>query len=291
MSGAPIAATDRVADVLARDERLVDVFVAVSPAFERLRSPGLRRVMARLVTVEQAARVARVEPAVLLDRLNHAIADPGRHDAAPEPNESTMPGTDPSAPRPEALSAIPEDRVVELDVRDALRNGEEPFSRIMAARREVADDGALRLRAIFEPVPLYAVMARQGFEHWTEQLDADDWVIWFYRDPADADADAAAGAEPGQEPAGPESAGQEEAAGEAGDDVVVLDVRGLEPPEPMVRTLAALDALPVGSTLVQINVREPRFLLPQLAERGFVYEVREQAEDLVRVFIRHAEGD
>ena len=70
----------------------------------------------------------------------------------------------------------------------------------------------------------------------------------------------------------------------------MLDVRGLEPPEPMVRTLEALEALPPGATLVQVNVRVPRMLLPQLGARGFVYEVREQGPDLVRVFIRRADG-
>ena len=68
------------------------------------------------------------------------------------------------------------------------------------------------------------------------------------------------------------------------DNVVVLDVRGLEPPEPMIRTLAALEQLPPGSTLVQINVRVPKFLLPLLDERGFTYDIREQG-DVVRLFI------
>ncbi len=56
----------------------------------------------------------------------------------------------------------------------------------------------------------------------------------------------------------------------------------------MVRTLEALEALDAGGTLVQINERVPRFLLPKLEERGFTYEVRQQACDLVRVFIRRA---
>ena len=35
-NGGPIAAGDRVASVIARDERLIDVFTSLSPAFERL---------------------------------------------------------------------------------------------------------------------------------------------------------------------------------------------------------------------------------------------------------------
>lgn len=182
---------------------------------------------------------------------------------------------------PEALARIPGQDVVELDVREALRSGQEPFSTIMAAREEVPDGGALSLRAIFEPVPLYGVMARHGFAHWTEKLADDDWRVWFY-------PEGPAAGETGEP--GPQAAPAPDSGSEGADDgVVVLDVRGLEPPEPLVRTLAALEELPEGHTLVQINVRVPRFLLPQLRERGFSWEIREQEPDLVRVFIRRAD--
>jgi uncharacterized protein (DUF2249 family) len=172
--------------------------------------------------------------------------------------------------------------IVELDVREELRAGREPFSLIMAAKAKVPEGGALKLRAIFEPVPLYAVLAKQGFDHRTERLADDDWVVWFHRTVASGGAADDAGAHES-----PDSCGG--CGGEAG--VVVLDVRGLEPPEPMVRTLAALETLPPDHTLVQINVKEPRFLLPQLAERGFDYEVREQGPQLVRTFIRRAQPE
>lgn len=261
---------DRVATVLAADERLIDVFVSLSPAFERLRNPAMRKVMSRLVTVEQAARMAGVNADELVARLN------GEGNGA----ASTAAGRAPSSPRlPPHLAALDDDAIVEVDVREDLRNGQEPFSRIMAARREVPPGGALRVRAIFEPVPLYAVMAKQGLEHHTEELGPEDWRVWFF-----------SGAIATEPPPGDAQHASARAAAdvEAEDDVVVLDVRGLEPPEPMVRTLEALETLPAGGTLVQLNVRVPRFLLPLLDERGFTYEIREQEPDLVRVFIRRA---
>lgn len=276
-----IRRTDRVADVLAQDESLVEAFVAVSDAFRTLRNPVMRRTMARLATVEHAARVAGLDPDDLVARLNAAAGgEPGAHNDPPRPSEET-PMPDTREPVPPALARIPAERVVDLDVRDDLRNGHEPFSRIMAARREVPEGGALRLRAIFEPAPLYAVMGRQGFEHWTERLADDDWRVTFYRD-----------AEPPTTPAGsgggtPRTDDRRPGAEDEGEeDVVVIDVRGMEPPEPMVRTLAALEELPAGKTLVQINERVPQFLLPRLEELGFGYEVREQGDALVRVFIR-----
>jgi uncharacterized protein (DUF2249 family) len=296
---------DRVAAVLERDARFVEVFASVSPHFERLRRPSLRRVMARLVTVEQAARIAGVNPEVLLERLNQSLSTWSAPDgpvlqsaslenavqpAPPEPVRQECAGT--GQPRavpiegeqiPGVLAGIPPGRVVDLDVREELRQGREPFSRIMSAKAELPHGHVLRLRAIFEPAPLYTVMAKQGFQRWTEKLAADDWRVWFYR------ADEAGQTEIRPTLVDPDDAGEARLPDEAVEDVIVLDVRGMEPPEPMVRTLAALEALPPGGTLVQLNARVPEFLLPKLDELGFRYEVREQDEDLVRVFIRRGE--
>lgn len=265
-----IRAGDRVAAVLAQDERLLDVFVAASPAFEKLRSSAMRKTMARLVTVEQAARIAGVEPALLIDRLNEALLGASPAAGAPWPTQGR---STPPPPVPDALTALPADRIVDLDVREDLRAGKEPFRRILDAARALPTGSVLRVRAIFEPAPLYAVLAKQGLGHATEQLAPDDWRVWFHHDAAAASAGEA----------------REVAGSAVADDVIVLDVRGLEPPEPMVRTLEALAEMPRDKTLVQLNVRVPQYLLPKLAERGFTYEVREQGPDLVRLFIRHRE--
>lgn len=262
---------DRVSEVLRADESLLEVFTSVSPAFERLRNPRMRRVMSRLVTVEQAARIAGVDPDELVRRLNAGAAA-----ATDTPLERAVEAaSDRPADRPAALTEIPPELVVEVDVREELRSGQEPFSRIMAARREIPAGGAMCVRAIFEPVPLYSVLGAQGFDHFSERLDEEDWRVWFY---------PASDPPPPRAPAPVEPAGLEEQEG-----AVVLDVRGLEPPEPMVRTLAALEELPAGETLVQVNVRVPEFLLPLLDERGFSYEIYEQQPELVRVVIRRRE--
>ncbi len=238
-----IHASDRVAKVLAQDERLLEVFVAASPAFEKLRNAAMRKTMAKLVTVEQAARIAGVDAADLVDRLNRALDG-----AAPAHVEEPrgLPVVPDLPPIPEALRALPADRIIDLDVRDDLRAGKEPFHKILEAARSLPPDRVLRLRAIFEPAPLYAVLAKHGLGHATERLAADDWRVWFHHDAAARQAPAPAAADA-------------EAHGES---VIVLDVRGLEPPEPMVKTLEALATLPRGTTLVQLNVRVPQFLIP-----------------------------
>ena len=266
---APVRASDRVSDVLARDESLVEVFVRQSPHFTKLRNRALRRVMARLVTVEDAAKIAGIAPAGLVGELNAALGiEPSSGPAtAAGPTTSEPAGTHGGPQRPAGAP------VVEVDVREDLRAGREPFSKIMAAVAELASGDVLRLRATFEPAPLYAVLGKRGFVHETRNEGAEDWSVYFWRAESGA---APAAAEPAARAAAPNTE----------TDTVRLDVRGLEPPEPMQRTLEALETLPAGYTLVQINVRVPQFLLPILAERGYQWEIDESASDHVLVRIR-----
>ncbi|MBV6522484.1 MAG: hypothetical protein MNPFHGCM_02632 [Gemmatimonadaceae bacterium] len=151
---------------------------------------------------------------------------------------------------PLALQVVDPATIVEADVREDLRAGREPFQRIMAARAEVPEFGALIVRATFEPAPLYRVMGKAGWAHHTEHLADDDWRVWFYRE------------------------------------IPVLDVREMEPPEPLAHTLNAAAALPPGGALVQLNVRVPKFLLPKLTDQGFSYHTREVSPDRVHVLIK-----
>ncbi|MGE0848041.1 MAG: DUF2249 domain-containing protein [Hyphomicrobiaceae bacterium] len=58
-------------------------------------------------------------------------------------------------------------------------------------------------------------------------------------------------------------------------DAVHIDVRGLEPPEPMVEILRLIDGGVIEGVLVAHLDREPIFLYPELDDRGLAYEVME----------------
>lgn len=82
---------------------------------------------------------------------------------------------------PAPLAEVPDGRLRDLDVRDQLRRGAEPFERIMAAVSSLDAGEVLRVRAIFEPEPLKGVLGGRGFSHWTERLGPEDFRVWFYR--------------------------------------------------------------------------------------------------------------
>jgi uncharacterized protein (DUF2249 family) len=173
--------------------------------------------------------------------------------------------------RPEPLRRVGAANEVHLDVREDIRRDQEPFAKIMATVKALGAEQVLVLRSPFEPVPLLAALGKRGFAHWIEQSAPDDWTVWFYREPSAA-----------------ENAVQVATVGAPADrDTVVVDVRGLEPPEPMVRVLGRLDMLRPGQRLVVLHERRPMLLYPQLDERGFAHETDEPEPGVVRIVVRY----
>jgi uncharacterized protein (DUF2249 family) len=257
-----ITADTNLGGLLDEHPELVEVLAGSHDGFARLRNRRLRQVVAPRVTVGEAARLAGVPVADLVTTLRRALGAHAEPVAGTPPPATTV--ADPG-PRPAALDRL---RAVELDVRDDLRRGEEPFARIMAAVKALAPGEVLAIRALFEPVPLYDVLGRRGLAHWTEQCAPQDWRVWFYPETAAPAPSVAVAANP---------------AGTA-----ILDVRGLEPPLPMVRVLEGLDTLEPGDALTVLHERRPLFLYPQLDERGFQHETDEPEPGLVRIVIRRA---
>ncbi|HEU5078443.1 MAG TPA: DUF2249 domain-containing protein [Opitutaceae bacterium] len=61
-------------------------------------------------------------------------------------------------------------------------------------------------------------------------------------------------------------------------DVREIDARGLEPPEPLIRILDALESLPAATRLRAITDREPCHLFGEATQRGFRYDCNEQSD-------------
>lgn len=51
----------------------------------------------------------------------------------------------------------------------------------------------------------------------------------------------------------------------------MLDNRGLEPPQPMMRTLTKLESMDAGEIITIINDRRPMFLYEELNELGYLH--------------------
>ena len=87
-------------------------------------------------------------------------------------------------------------KTITVDVRDDIRSGREPFSKIMNAAAAMQTDESLLVIAPFEPVPLFRVMEKQGFVHNGQATASGDWEILFTRQPGATPAEAALASSP-----------------------------------------------------------------------------------------------
>ncbi|MCB9743911.1 MAG: DUF2249 domain-containing protein [Alphaproteobacteria bacterium] len=243
----------KVAEALERRPELRTLLPAFHPAFNKLNHPVLGRVMPRLVTLGEAARVVGVDAAALVEVCNLPGAPRAALPTTERRMEPTPPWLEGAEPR-------------ELDLRPVIAGGEEPFPHIFAALRELDPGQPLRLRVGFEPAPLISLLGRRG---WLSHVtwEGEDCLTSFWRpDPVDLSAPSA---DPGERLADG-----------------VLDLRGLEPPQPLRLALATIDrVLP----LTLLHDRTPALLLPKLEARGLTWEL-EQLDDHVKLTVHAPEA-
>jgi uncharacterized protein (DUF2249 family) len=162
-------------------------------------------------------------------------------------------------------------RAITLDVREDIKRGREPFSKIMQAVAGLNATEDLLLIAPFEPTPLFGVLGQQGFSHTSKVMESGDCEVLFTRRPQES-------ATAGRVSVGSPATSSRKLAACAGTPTVVVDARGLEPPEPLVKILEAVAALPQGAQLRAHTDRRPMHLYAELEERGFSGETEEQED-------------
>ena len=168
--------------------------------------------------------------------------------------------------------------ITTLDVREDFRSGRKPCDRIHQALTQVGDGEALRLLVPFEPVPLFEIARNNGLTHDAKQISGGDWEVLFSH---------------GVENDAPNAALSQHSCGcgcheTAPTEIRDVDARGLEPPQPMVRILEALQAMPGNAELHARTDRRPVHLYPMLEGRGFKGESEEQPDGSFITYIRRA---
>lgn len=71
---------------------------------------------------------------------------------------------------------------------------------------------------------------------------------------------------------------------------ILIDARGLEPPEPLEKVMQTLDLLRPGQSIRLLLHREPFPLYPLLAERGYGHDTTAQPDGSYVIQIRQEDG-
>jgi len=254
----------KISTALKERSDLKEILPVFHPAFKKLQNPILARTLTHLVTVEDAAKIAGVNPEAMLEVMN----TPGVPAELPKKPVKAAPAEMPPWYKPEL--------VTELDVREQLEAGHDPFKEIIDATRELPAGGILNLVASFEPAPMIRVLQKQGWVSWIRwEGEACHVAFWF------ANRKNAGASDKGE--ALDAERMYKNASG------WTINVRGLEPPQPMVYVLRALEDEDMVLPLTIKHQRVPSILYSHLEELGYKWTTTENDEG-VDIVIERADS-
>ncbi|WP_440134189.1 DUF2249 domain-containing protein [Chitinophaga sancti] len=252
----------KIGAILKHHPASLDAIVSISPKFEKLRNPILRKLMAARATIAMASKIGGCQVTDFYTKLAPLgfEIDPAIPANAGEEREL-----------PAFIQSLDEEQVVVLDVRPVIAAGEDPLSLILQTIKTIQAGQVLKIVNTFEPTPLMILLKKQGFEAYADHIEEDLVETWFYKN-ADINIKVQAG-------------NWEEALKRFENKLQTIDVRALQMPLPMHTILESLDTLPEDKALFVYHKRIPVFLLPELAQRGFEYRAKELASDEVHLLI------
>ena len=150
---------------------LQEPLIARVPEFAKLRNPILRRTVAKLATVEQAARVAGLPTAELVAFLRQLAGEATGCEAG---------GSTPAIEEPRPAWAQSNPRFT-LDAETLLAGGEHPLAQTRRSLSHLAPGETLVLRSAFRPEPLLDQLTQEATPCWCSKIDDDHFETWILK--------------------------------------------------------------------------------------------------------------
>lgn len=166
-----IAPKTKIAELIDAFPELERILIDYVPAFEKLRNPILRKTVARVTTLQQAAAIGNVHVEDLINRLRAEVG------------QDLFSGESAAAYTTDRPDWFSEARVVaELDAKGMLAAGEQPVNQVIADLQALDPGDIYRLVAPFLPAPLVDKASSLGISHWITRQDDGGFAIYFCRE-------------------------------------------------------------------------------------------------------------
>ncbi len=259
----------KIGYILKQHPDALDAIVSISPKFNKLKNPLLRKLMASRTSILMASKIGGCTVDDFFERLRplgfvidkSILAD----------DESYL------APIPDYIKNVSPENVVELDVRPVLESGEDPLYMIRERVEGMTRYQVLKLLNSFEPIPLIQLLEKQGYQTYSEIVEENLVITYFYKGDNVKVVDNKSDNYPNED--------WDTILNKYNGNLVEIDVRHLEMPMPMLTILDELEKLPDNSALFVNHKRIPVFLLPELNDRKFEYRINEISENEVKLLI------
>lgn len=162
----------RIGPLLDEHPELEEVLIALAPEFVRLRNPILRRTVARVATVAQAAKIGGLPVPDVVNALRRALGQEAGGTCCHQP---------PDSPEPEPDWAAGATPAAALDAEEILARGGTPVGEASARVAAMAPGEVLRLTAPFYPAPLVEALRGRGHEVFARPVEGGKFAVLIRR--------------------------------------------------------------------------------------------------------------
>lgn len=159
-----ILPSTKVAELLESYPEVEELLIAMAPPFRKLRNPALRRTVARVASLRQAAAVGRMPVRELVNRLRAAVGQPDL------PSEETAGSGDSYfSPRPQWFDAA---KIAASLNEESSEPDKMPIVSILQRLASMKPGAILELVTTYLPAPGIDLLRKKGLRVWAMEDDS-----------------------------------------------------------------------------------------------------------------------
>ena len=263
-----VSSETKIGAIIKKNPLAIEVLASISPHFNKLRNPLLRKILAPRVTVAEAAKIGNCSVDLILNNLvnigfeiNYTQDLNAASEVLIKPDENN--------------NNIHYDAAV--DVREQLSKGTDPFNLIMKNLDGISIGQTLLLINSFEPFPLIRILKEKGYKISVSRKQPDLVYTYITKIGEEKSLESKVDAPIYNEQLFQKVYQQYK------DKFIEIDVREMEMPQPMITILNCLEQLSTGKVLYVHHKKIPMFLLPELKEKKFEYVIKQNGEEVLMI--------
>ena len=150
--------------------QLEDVLIKYVPAFSKLKNPLLRRTVAKIATLQQAASIGNVKTGDLINLLRKVVGQ----ELLDKSDDTTYNTKKPTWYNETLIEK-------EFDIREMLAAGEQPVNQVISDLNHLTPGKIYKLTSPFLPAPLIDKAISLKIDHWV-QKEGELVIVCFHKD-------------------------------------------------------------------------------------------------------------
>jgi uncharacterized protein (DUF2249 family) len=258
----------KIGAIIQYNEAALDAIISISPRFEKLRNPLLRKLIGGRTTIAQASKIGKCLPEDFYTKLI-----PLGFEVKPEITANLQQ----NKVSPPFTGIMSPEQVITFDVRPVLDSGADPLKQIMSRIKDLQIGQALKIIADFEPTPLITLLKKQGYGSYVSRTGDDIVETVFYKETDRVFM------EPDLQKPGAD--GWDELIAKYKNKLQSVDVKNMEIGKPMHIILSMLEKIANDEALFVYHERIPVYLIPELEELGFDIRIKENSDTDINLLI------